>query len=147
MKVRWTAPALRDIEAIGDHIARDNPAAAARVVTHIFDQADLLAAHPHAGRAGAFLARGNWSSPTRRLSCPTASTKKRSRFWRSSMARGNGRRALTDGALREMPAPSVTLSGFPLVIGFFSIVERRQSAFQHNDNTPRRRQPQGSDCE
>lgn len=52
MKVRWTAPALRDIEAIGDHIARDNPAAAARVVTRIFDQADLLAAHPHAGRAG-----------------------------------------------------------------------------------------------
>lgn len=31
MKVRWTAPALRDIEAIGDHIARDNPSAAARV--------------------------------------------------------------------------------------------------------------------
>jgi toxin ParE1/3/4 len=52
MKVRWTAPALRDLEAIGDYIARDNPAAADRIVTRILDQAELLAAHPHAGRAG-----------------------------------------------------------------------------------------------
>jgi addiction module RelE/StbE family toxin len=52
MKVRWAAPALRDLEAIGDYIARDNPAAAARVVTRIFEQADFLASHPHAGRAG-----------------------------------------------------------------------------------------------
>lgn len=52
MRLRWTTPALRDLEAIGDYIARDNPAAATRVVTRIFDQADLLASHPHAGRAG-----------------------------------------------------------------------------------------------
>jgi toxin ParE1/3/4 len=52
MKVRWTSPALRDLEAIGDYIARDSPAAAGRIVIRILDQAELLAAHPHAGRAG-----------------------------------------------------------------------------------------------
>jgi toxin ParE1/3/4 len=52
MKLRWTAPALRDLEAIGEYIARDNPAAADRIVTRILDQAERLAAHPHAGRAG-----------------------------------------------------------------------------------------------
>ncbi len=50
MKVRWTTPALSDLEAIGDYIARQNPTAAARVVTRILDQADLLASHSHAGR-------------------------------------------------------------------------------------------------
>jgi toxin ParE1/3/4 len=52
MKLRWTAPALRDLEALGDYIARDNPAAAAKTITQILEQADTLAAHPHAGRAG-----------------------------------------------------------------------------------------------
>jgi toxin ParE1/3/4 len=37
---------------IGDYIARDSPAAAGRIVIRILDQAELLAAHPHAGRAG-----------------------------------------------------------------------------------------------
>lgn len=52
MRVRWTALALRDLEAIGDYIARDNPAAAAKLVTRILDQAEMLATHPHRGRAG-----------------------------------------------------------------------------------------------
>ena len=53
MKVRWTAPALRDLEAIGDYIAQDNSAAvAARIVTAILDQVDNLAAFPFIGRAG-----------------------------------------------------------------------------------------------
>jgi len=51
MKVRWTRPALRDLAAIGDFIAGDNPAAA-RLVDRILDLADNLAAHPHLGRAG-----------------------------------------------------------------------------------------------
>ena len=50
--MRWTAPALRDLEAIGDTIARDNPAAADRVVLGILDQTDLLATHPEIGRPG-----------------------------------------------------------------------------------------------
>lgn len=52
MKLRWTVPALRDLESIGDVIAGHDPAAADRTITRIFDQADLLADHPHLGRAG-----------------------------------------------------------------------------------------------
>lgn len=52
MRLRWTAPALRDLEAIGDHIARENPAAAARIVTAILDEADKLATFPGMGRPG-----------------------------------------------------------------------------------------------
>ncbi len=52
MRLRWTRPALRDLEAIGDYIARENPAAAARVATVILDQADQLAEFPDMGRPG-----------------------------------------------------------------------------------------------
>lgn len=52
MKLRWTAPALRDLEAIVDAIARDDPSAAARMVTRIFDQADRLVDFPHIGLSG-----------------------------------------------------------------------------------------------
>ena len=52
MKLRWAAPALRDLEEIGDYIARDGLAAAARVVAAILDQAELLTTHPHIGRPG-----------------------------------------------------------------------------------------------
>ena len=52
MRLRWAVPALRDLEAVGDHIARDNPAAAARLVARIFDQAGKLARYPHRGRPG-----------------------------------------------------------------------------------------------
>ena len=51
MSVRWTTPALRDLEEIGDFIARDN-AIAAKTVASILDQAEALATHPHLGRAG-----------------------------------------------------------------------------------------------
>ncbi|MGO9674542.1 MAG: type II toxin-antitoxin system RelE/ParE family toxin [Methylocella sp.] len=53
MRVRWTGPALRDLEAIGEYVARNNSAAvAARIVTAILDQAEALAAFPHIGRPG-----------------------------------------------------------------------------------------------
>ncbi|MFO1097885.1 MAG: type II toxin-antitoxin system RelE/ParE family toxin [Xanthobacteraceae bacterium] len=52
MRLRWTSPALRDLEAIGEFIAKDNPAAAAKTVTHILDLTGALANHPHMGRAG-----------------------------------------------------------------------------------------------
>jgi addiction module RelE/StbE family toxin len=52
MRLRWTRPALRDLEAIGDYIARENPAAAARIVTAILDLADRLAEFPDMGRPG-----------------------------------------------------------------------------------------------
>ena len=53
MRLRWTSPALRDLEAIGDFIEQENSAAvAARIVTANLDQAEKLAAFPHRGRAG-----------------------------------------------------------------------------------------------
>jgi addiction module RelE/StbE family toxin len=50
--VRWTQPALRDLEDIGDFIARDSAVAAAKMVATVLDAAEALAAHPHLGRAG-----------------------------------------------------------------------------------------------
>jgi len=35
MRVVWTAPAGRDLEGIGDYIARQNPSAASRIVQRI----------------------------------------------------------------------------------------------------------------
>jgi len=52
MRVIWTRPALRDLEAIGDYIERENPAAAERTVTRILDQVDRLKQYPHIGRPG-----------------------------------------------------------------------------------------------
>jgi toxin ParE1/3/4 len=52
MRVLWTRLALIDLEAIGDYIGRENPTAAARVVTAILDQAQTLASFPDMGRAG-----------------------------------------------------------------------------------------------
>jgi toxin ParE1/3/4 len=52
MRVRWTKPALRDLEEIGDFIVCDNAIAAAKTVAAILDQAEAVATHPHLGRAG-----------------------------------------------------------------------------------------------
>jgi addiction module RelE/StbE family toxin len=52
MRIAWTPSALRDLEAIGDHIGRANPAAAARTVTRIFDRVEMLCAHSEMGRPG-----------------------------------------------------------------------------------------------
>ena len=52
MKVRWTAPALRDLEIIGEYIALDNLAAADKTVSRILECADRLAEHPQMGRSG-----------------------------------------------------------------------------------------------
>jgi toxin ParE1/3/4 len=52
MRVFWTRPALRDLEAIGDYIARDNRPAADRIVKRIRDRTRDLAQYPLVGRAG-----------------------------------------------------------------------------------------------
>lgn len=48
--VRWTDRAISDLEAIGDHIARDNPDAARRWVARLVGVAEAAAAFPEAGR-------------------------------------------------------------------------------------------------
>lgn len=51
-RIRWTKRALRRLDSIGAHIAKDNPEAAARVVSRIVSAVDALADHPASGRAG-----------------------------------------------------------------------------------------------
>ena len=52
MRTRWTRPALADLEAIGDFVARDNRGAADRIVMRIVEAVDKLNDHPHLGRPG-----------------------------------------------------------------------------------------------
>ena len=48
-EVIWTEPALNDLDAIADHIALDDPAAARHLVPRVFDHVDQLEAHPDSG--------------------------------------------------------------------------------------------------
>lgn len=50
--IRWTKRAVGRLDQIGAYIAKDNPAAAARVVARIVSRVDSLAEHPGMGRAG-----------------------------------------------------------------------------------------------
>jgi toxin ParE1/3/4 len=52
LRIRWTRPALADLEAIGDFIARDNPAAAERIAVSLVASVDKLRDHPNLGRPG-----------------------------------------------------------------------------------------------
>lgn len=51
-KVAWLGDALADLRGIHDYIARDNPAAAGRVVKRIKDATAILQDHPGIGRPG-----------------------------------------------------------------------------------------------
>ena len=48
-EVIWSDPALADLDAIGDYIALENPAAAKKLVGRIFEHVDQLEAHPDNG--------------------------------------------------------------------------------------------------
>lgn len=53
MRLRWTILAERDLDEIAAYIGQDNPAAAARVILELIDQAEnLLPARPAIGRPG-----------------------------------------------------------------------------------------------
>jgi toxin ParE1/3/4 len=52
MKVIWTRPALRELEAIADFIGRQNPRAAERVTGRVLTHAATLGQHPYVGRPG-----------------------------------------------------------------------------------------------
>jgi toxin ParE1/3/4 len=52
LRIRWTRPALADLEAIGDFIARDNPVAAQRIVLSLVTSIDKLRDHPNLGSLG-----------------------------------------------------------------------------------------------
>lgn len=50
MKVLWTEQAWRRLSEIEEFIARDRPAAAARLIDKLVDRGDALASHPDRGR-------------------------------------------------------------------------------------------------
>ena len=52
MKIVWLATAERDLDALIDYIAEDNPQAALRIFTTIRRSVGQLSKHPHIGRAG-----------------------------------------------------------------------------------------------
>jgi len=56
LRLGWTRLAEQDLEAIAEYVGQDSPAAAARVVLELIDQAaTLLPAHPAIGRPGRVL--------------------------------------------------------------------------------------------
>jgi toxin ParE1/3/4 len=56
LRLRWTRLAERDLEEIAQYIGQDSPAAAARVVLELIDQAEkLLPGNPAIGRPGRVL--------------------------------------------------------------------------------------------
>jgi len=48
--LRWTEPALRDLESVAEYIALDKPEAAKAFVRKVFRAADRLAHFPGSGR-------------------------------------------------------------------------------------------------
>ncbi len=50
--LRWTRRAIRRLDQIGAYIAKDNPDAAAQIVTRIVSAVDNLASYPSMGRPG-----------------------------------------------------------------------------------------------
>jgi len=69
MRIIWTAPALREIEEIGDYIALENPPELLRAcsIVSIHSQIILRSDVP-----AAFQARENWLLQTRHSSFPIA---------------------------------------------------------------------------
>lgn len=52
MRVKWVRNALANLNSEAEYIARDNPAAASRIVNLIMTAVDHLTEHPALGRAG-----------------------------------------------------------------------------------------------
>ncbi|MCW5696264.1 MAG: type II toxin-antitoxin system RelE/ParE family toxin [Bauldia sp.] len=63
MKLIFERSARRDLEAIGDWIAKDNPRAAIDVVSHIRRDVDLLLAFPKMGAVIASTSARKWPVP------------------------------------------------------------------------------------
>ena len=52
MRIRWTRPALSNLDAAVEYIASDSPANAKKVAQKIWDSVQLLAEQPRIGRPG-----------------------------------------------------------------------------------------------
>lgn len=63
MQVKWLRRALRNLEEEAAHIARDNPQAAAALVSQADESTRLLARHPDMGRPGRVPGTREWVLP------------------------------------------------------------------------------------
>ena len=52
MKIRWVRLALDDLQKIDTFISNENPSAAKKVLSTIWETTRLLKEHPHIGRPG-----------------------------------------------------------------------------------------------
>lgn len=50
--IHWKKQAINDLIKIGQHISKDSPANAGKMIDLIEDKVTPLAAHPHLGRTG-----------------------------------------------------------------------------------------------
>ena len=50
--IRWTRRALARLDLIGEHIAKDNLAASARIIVRLTSSVEAIAIHPAMGRVG-----------------------------------------------------------------------------------------------
>ena len=50
--IEWSAPALQDLQAAGDFVAKENPDAAGRMAARVREAAEYLSEHPNIGRPG-----------------------------------------------------------------------------------------------
>ncbi len=48
--LKWTEPALSDLDAIAEYIALDKPDAASRLVQNVLNKTERLEAHPNSGK-------------------------------------------------------------------------------------------------
>jgi addiction module RelE/StbE family toxin len=51
-KLEWSGPALQDLQAAGDYIAKENPEAASHMAKRVRDAVEYLRDQPNMGRAG-----------------------------------------------------------------------------------------------
>lgn len=52
MRLKWTAPAIRDLAAAGDYVVFENPAAAAKQAARVLEAVESLLEYPAIGREG-----------------------------------------------------------------------------------------------
>ena len=56
----WTEPALRDLEAVAEYIALDNPEAARMLVARVFASVERLEQFPNSGKCPSELPRSRY---------------------------------------------------------------------------------------
>lgn len=103
LEIRWLKRALANLDAEAAFIARDNPAAAARVVEAIATRVELPAQYAPLAAPGASRAPASWWSPILRTVSPTACAATLSKSSASSLAPASGRRSS-----QRLPQPDCT---------------------------------------